>query len=162
MSIHDRKRKIESCFQSLGGELISLVKKEGGEEYIWSGDEKYWTGRSPLLFPLVGGVKNNVYTHQGKTYEMAKHGFARRREFEVKEQKKEEIWFSLTDDEKTRESFPFSFGLRWLSASGKTKGSLESGEYRGEKDVFFHWGTSRISLPSRREETLLAGRIYRL
>ena len=71
--------KLKAVFQSLGGELISLVKKENGQEYIWSGDEKYWTGRSPLLFPLVGGVKNNVYTHQGKTYEMAKHGFARRR-----------------------------------------------------------------------------------
>ena len=103
--------KLKAVFQSLGGELISLVKKENGQEYIWNGDERYWTGRSPLLFPLVGGLKNNVYTHQGKTYEMAKHGFARRREFEVKEQKEEEIWFSLTDDEKTRESFPFSFRL---------------------------------------------------
>ena len=133
--------KLKAVFQSLGGELISLVKKENGQEYIWNGDERYWTGRSPLLFPLVGGLKNNVYTHQGKTYEMAKHGFARRRKFEVKEQKEEEIWFSLTDDEKTRESFPFSFQLEiGYQLQGEDLKVLWRVENTGEEMMYFSIG----------------------
>ena len=45
---------LKASVRAYGAELCSLVKKETGEQYLWSGDAKYWTGISPLLFPVVG------------------------------------------------------------------------------------------------------------
>ena len=39
--------------ESFGGELVSL-RDESGTEYIWSGAAPYWSGRNPVLFPIVG------------------------------------------------------------------------------------------------------------
>ena len=44
-----------------GGELVSY-RDEHGLEYIWTGDPAYWPGRNPLLFPIVGGLRD------GKVY----------------------------------------------------------------------------------------------
>ena len=29
-----------------------------GREYGWQGDERWWKGRAPILFPIVGGMWN--------------------------------------------------------------------------------------------------------
>ena len=50
--------------RSLGGELISY--KKDGKEYVWTGDEKYWTGRAPALFPFVSALKDGKSEIDGK------------------------------------------------------------------------------------------------
>ena len=66
-----------------GAELQSLKDNITGYETIWQGDPSVWSGHSPILFPIVGRLKNDSFTHNGKTYTLAKHGFARKNEFSV-------------------------------------------------------------------------------
>ena len=94
-----------------GAELASLVKKETKEEYMWNADEKFWKRHSPVLFPIVGGLKDKQYSYDGKTYTMGQHGFARDMEFSVVSEKEDEVWFSLSADEQTYEKYPFNFTL---------------------------------------------------
>ena len=65
-----------------GGELISY-RDENGLEYIWTGDAAYWTGRNPLLFPIVGGLRDGTVCVDGRAVSMKRHGFARTSAFSV-------------------------------------------------------------------------------
>lgn len=61
--------------ETLGGELVSY-RDERGLEYIWGGDPAYWPGRNPLLFPIVGTLKEGKIRFDGREYAMERHGFA--------------------------------------------------------------------------------------
>ena len=50
--------KITIQIDSMGAELKSLKRVDTGTEYMWEGDPAYWKRTSPVLFPLVGGLKN--------------------------------------------------------------------------------------------------------
>lgn len=106
---------------SLGAELRSLRKLSTDTEYLWCGDETYWGRVSPVLFPIVGGLKNNEYRTGKKTYFMQKHGFARDMEFELLSQSENEIWFVLTSGRETYESYPFDFVLKLGYRLGENK-----------------------------------------
>ena len=80
---------------SKGAELQSIVNKGFGIEYLWNGDPAFWAKRSPVLFPIVGSLKNNTYSYQGKSYQLPRHGFARDMEFEAEKQSRKEIIFLL-------------------------------------------------------------------
>lgn len=92
-----------------GAELQSIHSNETGHEYMWSGDPAFWGKKSPVLFPIVGGLKNNSYSFNGRSYAMNRHGFAREKEFAVKEQDAHRILFELQDDLQTLEIYPFYF-----------------------------------------------------
>ena len=68
-------------FSDMGAELMSLKNNKTGQEYMWHGDKKYWGRRSPILFPMVGRLREWKYTYNGKEYQMPPHGFARDKEF---------------------------------------------------------------------------------
>ena len=48
---------LRAAVDSHGGELVSL-RDAAGTEYIWNGDPAFWPGRNPLLFPIVGNLKD--------------------------------------------------------------------------------------------------------
>jgi len=98
--------------ESKGAELQSLVHTGSGVEYLWNGDPAFWAKRSPVLFPIVGSLKNNTYFHKGKSYQLPRHGFARDREFHVEKQTPKEIIFLLRSDEETMKDYPFQFEFR--------------------------------------------------
>lgn len=102
----DLKIKINSK----GAEVCSVIHK--GKEYIWQANSNVWPRHTPVLFPIVGRLKNNTYTHQGKSYSLSQHGFARDKEFKCILQEKNKIEFELTHDEETKKVFPFDFNLR--------------------------------------------------
>lgn len=92
-----------------GAELQSIVNKENSLEYMWSGDPAFWGKKSPVLFPIVGGLKGATYQHQGIAYHLGRHGFAREREFTISSHSEDTIRFSLVSDETTKEVYPFDF-----------------------------------------------------
>ena len=102
---------IKAKIKSFGAELNSLQKIDEDLEYIWQGDSKYWNRHSPILFPIVGRLKNDSYTYQNQKYNMTQHGFARDKEFEVIKNEADFMEFRLKSDEKTLEIYPFSFEL---------------------------------------------------
>ena len=102
---------IKAKIKSFGAELNSLQKCGEELEYIWQGDSKYWNRHSPILFPIVGRLKNDSYIYKNQKYNMTQHGFARDKEFEVIKNEADFIEFRLKSDEKTFEIYPFSFEL---------------------------------------------------
>ena len=76
-----------------GAELISLQKNDSKREYIWEGSPKYWDKHSPILFPIVGTLKNNRYTYEDAEYELSRHGFARDMEFVLVSQNESRVVF---------------------------------------------------------------------
>jgi galactose mutarotase-like enzyme len=101
--------KISASINSLGAELISLSKNDFN--YIWEIDEKYWNKTSPVLFPIVGSLKNNEFTIDDEKYSLTRHGFARDCEFELIEQKEASALFCLKSNEFTLKNYPFHFEL---------------------------------------------------
>ncbi len=94
-----------------GAELSSVQKKAEGREYIWQGDPDVWAGQAPILFPIVGRLKDDQYRIEGQTYTMKRHGFARERDFNVLEQTRKHLKFGLTADQETMQQYPYNFVL---------------------------------------------------
>lgn len=106
-----QNNKLKATFNELGAELTSLINLETGKEIMWSGNPDFWGGQSPVLFPTVGALKNEQYIFEGQTYELPRHGFARRRTFDVKNSSENEVIFELTSDEESLKIYPFEFNL---------------------------------------------------
>lgn len=96
---------------SHGGELVSFRDAEG-TEYIWSGDPAIWPGRNPLLFPIVGNLKDGAVYFEGERYEMSRHGFARDNEFALLEQEENRLVLELRESEATLARYPYPFSLQ--------------------------------------------------
>jgi galactose mutarotase-like enzyme len=94
-----------------GAELKSLYNKNNGVEYMWSGDPAFWNKTSPVLFPIIGSLKNDTCYVEGKPYHMGRHGFAREMMFAVSEQDSSSANFSIESDPTTLQKFPFPFRL---------------------------------------------------
>lgn len=95
-----------------GAELTSIYSKPLELEYMWNGDPAFWAKHSPVLFPVVGGLKNNTYFFHNRAYELPRHGFAREKTFSVTDQSTDSITFSLLYDEETLLVYPFEFELK--------------------------------------------------
>lgn len=93
-----------------GAELCSI--KCNNREYLWQADPVYWKRHSPVLFPIVGSVWENQYRHNGHTYLLTQHGFARDMDFQLTDESDNELCYQLTDNEETHAKFPFPFLLR--------------------------------------------------
>ncbi len=107
MKLSIQNQNLIAFFNTKGAELISL--KTEVREYIWDGNPEFWGKHAPVLFPIVGTLKNNNFTHDNKVYNLSRHGFARDLEFEVLEQTENSIVFSLVSNSETLEHYPFDF-----------------------------------------------------
>jgi galactose mutarotase-like enzyme len=94
----------------LGAELHSL-RDADGRDLLWDGDPAFWTGRAPILFPVVGVVAGGVIRVDGRDYPMPKHGFARRKMWQIVEHAADAATFRLEPDDETRAAYPFDFRL---------------------------------------------------
>ena len=95
-----------------GAELKSLVELSTGREYIWHGDPAWWNGSAPVLFPVIGGLRDGAYTFEGRQYKLGSHGFARGSDFAVTRAEKGSADFMLCSSAATREIYPFDFSLK--------------------------------------------------
>lgn len=91
-----------------GAELRSF-KREDGQELLWQGNMKYWGGQAPVLFPIVGALRNGKVKIEGKWYEMGRHGFARRMEYEIADQCEDSVSLKLSSGEASKVYYPFDF-----------------------------------------------------
>lgn len=104
--------KLSVQIKSKGAELFSLKNNVTQREFIWEGNSDFWGKHSPVLFPIVGTLKNNTYIFENKEYQLPRHGFARDLEFKIVYQTENEVIFSLSSDENTAKLFPFKFELQ--------------------------------------------------
>jgi galactose mutarotase-like enzyme len=132
---------LEVGIDAKGAELAILYHKDHDLEYMWGADPEFWGKSSPVLFPIVGGLKDNSYTFEGKTYHLPRHGFARDRLFEVEDHWDDGISFLLRSDENTLKVYPFEFEFRVVY---ELYANLLSVTYHitnfGEDDMYFSVG----------------------
>lgn len=101
---------LEVQISPLGAELVRL-RDEKGQDLLWDGDPAFWTGRSPLLFPIVGRLRDDRVRIDGHVYSMKQHGFARTSLFQVVDAAPEICRLRLSASDTTREQYPFDFRL---------------------------------------------------
>src|SRR5687768_17523040 len=92
-----------------GAELNSIWQKKHQIEYLWSGDASYWAKKSPVLFPIVGTLKDNTFILDNISFSLGRHGFAREKLFTLTKQSPASLEFTLTDDKETFANYPFHF-----------------------------------------------------
>ena len=91
-----------------GAELISI--KLEGKEKLHQGNF-FWNRHAPVLFPIVGQIKEGRTIIYGKEYQMSQHGFARDMEFEEIEKSNFKHKYLLKSNEETLKKYPFLFEL---------------------------------------------------
>lgn len=101
---------LSAQISSLGAELVRL-QDGGGLDLLWDGDPAFWSGRSPLLFPIVGEAKGNRIRVAGAPYEIGRHGFARTSRFALVSSEAARCTWRLEASEVTRRQYPFEFRL---------------------------------------------------
>lgn len=95
-----------------GAEIVSVIDNKTGYEFIWQGDPEIWGRHAPVLFPIVGKLKNDTYYYKGQPYHLSRHGFARDREFEMQKATSNSATFNLKSDEETKKVYPFDFSFQ--------------------------------------------------
>ncbi|MGQ0585226.1 MAG: aldose 1-epimerase family protein [Reyranella sp.] len=102
--------RLSARISATGAELVRLQDGDG-RDLLWDGDPAFWTGRSPLLFPIVGEAKGNRITVAGTHYEMGRHGFARTSRFARVASEAARCTWRLEASVETRRQYPFAFRL---------------------------------------------------
>lgn len=103
--------QLTAVINHFGAELTSLKTKKDQMEYIWQADPAVWGRHAPLLFPIIGRLKDKKYTLGGKEYVIPQHGFARDSLFTLTRQDASSVSFTLTDSGETRQMYPYPFRL---------------------------------------------------
>nr|WP_294780176.1 aldose 1-epimerase family protein [uncultured Flavobacterium sp.] len=148
--------KLSASIKHAGAELFS-IKDNQNNEYIWEGNPDFWGKHSPVLFPIVGTLKNNTYTINEKEYQLPRHGFARDMEFELIEKTDNKAVFSLKSSEETLKKYPFNFELQLIYTLNESALSLEYNIInKGEEKMPFSIGAHpAIALPENFEDYAL-------
>ena len=63
--------KLSVGINTLGSELM-YINSRSGTEFLWNGDERAWSYRAPVLFPICGGLKDDTYTFMNEKYMLEK------------------------------------------------------------------------------------------
>ncbi|KIA98750.1 aldose epimerase [Flavobacterium sp. JRM] len=103
--------KLTASIKHAGAELFSL-KNNDNKEFIWEGNPDFWGKHSPVLFPIVGTLKNNTYTINDISYHLPRHGFARDMEFNLVSKTDESAIFSIQSNTESLKVYPFEFELQ--------------------------------------------------
>ncbi|MEL7161034.1 MAG: aldose 1-epimerase family protein [Bacteroidota bacterium] len=105
--------RLRIAVEDVGAELASLVVFENGLEYIWQADPAVWGSSAPVLFPIIGVLKNGTTTIDGKQYRIPKHGMVRRNDqLELFYHSEDRLTFRMCWSEETLKTFPYKFDFR--------------------------------------------------
>jgi galactose mutarotase-like enzyme len=103
-------KQLRASINPLGAQL-SILQDSRGRDLLWNGDAAVWSGRAPVLFPIVGALAGGAYRLGPGTYVLSRHGFARGKLFKLIEANAAAALFRLIADESTRAVYPFHFEL---------------------------------------------------
>jgi galactose mutarotase-like enzyme len=95
---------------NLGGEM-QYLRTAAGDDLLWHGDPAFWSGRAPVLFPIVGRAVDDIIATGDHQAHMPQHGFARRCDFTLEEQTGDMCRHVLTRTAGTLAVYPFEFAL---------------------------------------------------
>lgn len=123
-----------------GAELCSIIDRSG-REYLWQADPRYWKRHSPILFPIVGSVRDGHFTIDGRQYSMSQHGFARDSDFTPLGSTGDEAWYELTSSDTTLAAYPYKFRLLvGYRLTGETVTVIWRVTNTDDRDIYFQIG----------------------
>jgi len=99
---------LEIVVNSKGAELEKIMYK--GKDYMRVRDE-YWNRISPILFPIVGNLKDLKTYISGELFLIPQHGIARDSEFKLFKRTNNQLIFYLKYNETTLKTYPYKFML---------------------------------------------------
>ncbi|MFY0625264.1 MAG: aldose 1-epimerase family protein [Reichenbachiella sp.] len=96
-----------------GAELCSIQSKKTDREYIWQADPEIWGSSAPVLFPVIGVLKEGEYDYDGKKYSLPKHGIIRNNSnVKLINKTSSRLSFLFSSSEETLTQYPFNFDLK--------------------------------------------------
>ena len=116
---------IKVLISAEGAELQSIYHKQFQLEYLWQGNPSIWPRKAPVLFPIVGKLKNNRYKFEEKEYHLPQHGFARDSTFSLIVSTNASCTLQLKSTSETVTIFPFEFELNIIYSIEGTKLKIE-------------------------------------
>ncbi|WP_230932019.1 aldose 1-epimerase family protein [Priestia sp. TSO9] len=99
--------QMKVSIQEKGAEVVEVFHKEKDLQFMWSGDPAYWGRVSPVLFPIVGRLKNDQYTVDQRIYSLPQHGFLRDSAFRVIQQTNETARLQFATNGRFKDVYPF-------------------------------------------------------
>lgn len=108
--IENERLKVD--IKEKGAEISSICDKQKNREVLWQGNAKFWTGQAPILFPIVGELKNGKTQINGTEYAMRRHGFIRKMEPSEVIKEASSATFVFNADENTKKQYPFNFTFK--------------------------------------------------
>lgn len=94
----------------IGAELSSFYSIHSKTEYIWKADNSIWGSTAPVLFPIIGTLKDGFFIYEGVKYFIPKHGFIRNnKDLKVEQHLSDQLTLSFQYSEDTKKIFPFEF-----------------------------------------------------
>lgn len=156
-TISNEQLRVE--ISAAGAEVQSIKDVKTGREYLWQGDARWWDGRSPILFPICGGLWNGVCRINGREVEIPKHGFVRRRVWRATEVSETSVRYEYINTAEDLASFPFAFHLSIVYLlEGRTLHAHFEVKNVGDSDLWFQiGGHPAINIPEWKEEQTVDG-----
>ena len=142
MIYHLENEYLRIIVGSKGAELKSIFNKVNRQELLWQADPEFWGKSSPVLFPIVGTLKEVKYMYHGKEYHLPRHGFARDYDFKLEEVKESQLIFSLAATAETLALYPFLFKLLiiYKLTANSLKVTYKVENLSGDETMFFSLG----------------------
>jgi len=103
---------LEVELNAKGAEIIKIIGQQDQLNYMWKRDPSLWANSAPILFPIVGGLRNQECRIDGKTYHMTQHGFARHTNFDIHQDSDSKVIFELISSEEILKQYPYLFHLQ--------------------------------------------------
>ena len=100
---------LEASVDTQGAQLMSL--KKDGKEFLWQRDPKWWPRCAPVLFPIVGNIRDDRADSAQGEIRFGRHGLARNYEFAVTEAIEDSVTLTLVSTDETKAAFPYDFKL---------------------------------------------------
>jgi len=93
-----------------GAELCAIRRLSDGKDYMWNANPEIWEGFAPVLFPIIGALKNDCYIFKNKDYSLPRHGFVRNnKNIELIESTSDSLTYCLKSNPETLKQYPFHF-----------------------------------------------------
>ncbi|MGO4407178.1 aldose 1-epimerase family protein [Bosea sp. RAF48] len=103
--------RLRATIRAEGSELIALSDANG--PLLWHGGPE-WPRHAPVLFPIVGRLTDDTLIHEGRSYHLTQHGFARDSLFRWIERAPQRAVLELRESTDTLARYPFRFVLQMI------------------------------------------------
>jgi galactose mutarotase-like enzyme len=98
--------------REIGAELCRVRSMTTGMNYLWNADPDIWANYAPVLFPIIGELKEGTYFYDGDRFQLPRHGIVRQNPLvKLTDQTDSSLTFSLEYDEDSLLVYPFRFSL---------------------------------------------------